>query len=134
MKSIILILSLVLVSVAGAEVKKESKPLKNKAIIKVIDQALTDKFDVHTRVLFSSFDGLIKNPLITVLTFDGRKVIQLDVSLTTSFSTFDYDFGDPVDELIETQCKAILTKNSAGRYSQELVKISCDEDPLDYLY
>lgn len=134
MKSIILILSLILVSVASAETKKENKPLKNKAIIEVLDQSLTAKLEAHSNELFSSFDGVIKEPRITSLTKSNGKVVLLEVSLKASFSTFDYDFGDPVEELIETLCRATLTKGTNGYYSAELTQIKCEENPQDYIY
>ena len=134
MKKIILILSLCFGNSVFAETIVVDTELKSEAIIKLLDNSLTVTFEAHSNELFSSFDGIIKTPRIVELVKQDNRVTQIIVALLTSFSTFDYDFGDPVDELIETSCEATLVKGNNGLYSEDLTTVECDVDPQDYLY
>jgi hypothetical protein len=130
-------LSLILCSVflASSLYATENKTIKvntnlvDKKIIKVVNQSVEKFLAYEGDLIGGGLDGEIYSPMIKEITKKKGKVTKLKIESLAFYISYDYDFGDPVDEE-ETTCTTTLLK-SKGKYDLKNAITTCDFVPSE---
>lgn len=112
---------------------KVNTNLVDKKIIKTVNDSVAKFLEYEGDKISGGLSGEIYQPMIKELTKIDGKVAQLKIESKAFYISYDYDFGDPVDEE-ETTCVTTLKKSSSGSYElYELkdAKSYCDFVPAD---
>ncbi len=111
-----------------AEVIYVNTPVKDQAILKLVNQSVTEILDYNDDKKAGGLDREVENATIFQITKKNNQVTQLRIRSNAVFTTTDYDFGDPVDE-IDTVCVTTLSKDLNKSYQVEASDSYCDLKP-----
>ena len=112
---------------------KVNTHLVNPDIIAVVNQSVGNFLNYEGDLISGGLDAAeVWNPMIKQITKQGNITRQIVVESRAMFVSYDYDFGDPVDEE-ETTCKTTLNKVN-GQYLLENAISVCDFDPSVEIY
>lgn len=125
----ILAAGLLLVSSAlYAQTLTVKTPLKNEAILKVVISSVEEFLSYESDLVAGGLSGDLEKVTIVEIVKEEGRVSEITVESNAFYYSYDFDFGDPVDEEF-TKCRTTLLKNRFGLYSVEKSRTTCDFDP-----